>query len=82
MPPSPIPGASLCSLSRAEWLGIAKAVAPQQSLYVGGLHDLLRPAAVLAAASPARTVDALPEAAEGAPFSVIYLHPRQLVPAR
>ena len=66
-------GDALCSLSAEEWLGLAPRLAPNHSQ--GELAELyakhLAPAAALAVASPARHVEALPEPAAGAPFSVI-----------
>ena len=66
-------GDALCSLSAEEWLGLAPRLAPNHAQ--GELAELyakhLAPAAALAAASPARHVEVLPELAVGAPFSVI-----------
>ena len=66
-------GAALCSLSREEWQGLASALGPRHSAeQLATIWDeAIAPSAALAAATPSRTVDVLPEPASGAPFSVI-----------
>ena len=66
-------GATLCSLTREEWQGVASALGPRHSAeQLATIWDeTIAPSAALAAATPSRDVDVLPEPANGTPFSVI-----------
>ena len=66
-------GAALCSLSRDEWLSLSPSLAPGllPSQLEGVWDQSIAPAAALATASPTHSIQALPEPADGEPFSVI-----------
>jgi len=68
-------GAALCSLSREEWMQLAQVLvedfANEQPRCLSIWHEHISIAAAVAARSPARTIDFLPQPAKGTPFSVI-----------
>ena len=66
-------GAALCSLTREEWQGVASAFVPYHSAtWLATIWDeAIAPSAAVAAASPFRAIEVLPEPVSGTPFSVI-----------
>jgi len=70
-PVAGLDGAALCSLSRAEWLGLSAQLFSATEAQAAVVWDALAPAAALAASNPAAEVAFLPPPTEEPPFTAV-----------